>query len=317
VIKTMKLELGYVERRKWSWTNFRLAQADEVTAVVNELINYQPLTIRQIFYQLVAAGKRENTRSKYTDLSRLIVAMREDGMLPWEIIDDRARRLSDKRGYEDAGEYAKQVSDFLGRYQRCLVQGQEWYVETWCEKDALSVILEEIAWPYCIRHATCRGFDSRTMLHKFAGRAKAAKSRGQKPVLLYFGDFDPSGVAGGDATQQTLFESHGLEIEFMRVALSQDQIEAYHLPHAFEAVKTKDTRAKRFIERYGKYGACELDALHPKVLRQITVNAIESYLDMELFKEQQEIEREEQRKMVELQQRFLAEAEAVLGGRLN
>ena len=150
----MNLELGYVDRRKWSWTDFREAQADDVITVVNALLDYQPLTLRQIFYQLVVAGKRENTRSKYSDLSKLIVAMREAGKLPWEIIDDRARRLSRKRGYEDAGEYAKQVGDFLGRYQRCLVQDQEFYVETWCEKDALSMILEEIAWPYCIRHAT-------------------------------------------------------------------------------------------------------------------------------------------------------------------
>ena len=309
----MNLELGYVERRKWSWTTFREAQADDVIKIVNDLIDYQPLTLRQIFYQLVAAGKRENTRSKYTDLSRLIVAMREDGMLPWKIIDDRARRISRKRGYEDAGEYAKQVGDFLGRYQRCLVQDQEFYIETWCEKDALSMILEEIAWPYCIRHATCRGFDSATALWKFSERADAVESKGQRAVLLYFGDFDPSGMAAGDATQQTLSERHGITVDFVRVALDQEQIEKYRLPHAFNAVKVTDTRAKRFIERFGEYGACELDALHPKLLREMTVNAIESYLDMDLFREQQEVESMEREKMAELQERFLAEAKTILG----
>ena len=48
---------------------------------MNALQDYQPLTVRQIFYQLVAAGKRENTRSKYNDLSKLITHMRVDGML--------------------------------------------------------------------------------------------------------------------------------------------------------------------------------------------------------------------------------------------
>jgi hypothetical protein len=309
----MNLELGYVERRKWSWTDFRVAQADDVIAVVNGLIDYQPLTLRQIYYQLVAAGKRENTRSKYIDLSRLIVAMRKDGMLPWEIIDDRARRISEKRGYEDAGEYVKQVGDFLGRYQRCLVQGQEYYLETWCEKDALSVILEEIAWPYCIRHATCRGYDSATCLKKFEERARAALSKGQCVVLLYFGDFDPSGMSAGDAIQQTLLERHEIATEFVRVALNQDQIEKYSLPHAFEAVKVTDTRAPRFIERFGEYGACELDAIHPKLLREMTVDAIEFYLDMDLFREQQEVESMERQKMAELQERFLFEAKTILG----
>jgi hypothetical protein len=310
----MNLELGYVERRKWSWTDKRLRQADDVLGIANGLVDYHPLTLRQIFYQLVAAGKRKNTRSRYNDLSKLVTNMRVDGMLGWDIIDDRVRRVSDKRGYEDAGEYAKQVGDFLGRYQRCLVQGQEFYLETWCEKDALSQIFEEIAWSYCIRHATCRGFDSATALWKFAERARTALSRGQQPVLLYFGDFDPSGLAAGDATQQSLLERYGLRaISFVRVALNQEQIEEFHLPHAFEAVKATDTRTKRFVERFGEYGACELDAIHPKLLREMTVEAIESYLDMGLFWEQQDIESLERQKMADLQERFLAEAKAVLG----
>jgi len=270
--------------------------------------------VRQIFYQLVAAGKRENTRSKYNDLSKLITHMRVDGMLDWNIIEDRARRISEKRGFEDAGEYAKQVGNFLGRYQRCRVQGQEYYIETWCEKDALSQIFEEVAWPYCIRHATCRGFDSATALWKFAEWARDAISREQRVVLLYFGDFDPSGLAAGDATQQSLLERYHLrDIKFIRVALNQEQIEACQLPHAFDAVKATDTRARRFIERFGEYGACELDAIHPRLLREMAVNAIKSHLDMDLFEEQKEIERSEQEKMVKLQERFLAEAKAILG----
>ena len=98
------------------------------------------------------------------------------------------------------------MGKYLGRYKRCRVQGQEYYIDTWCEKDALSQIFEDVAWPYCIRHTTCRGFDSATALRKFAERARDAISRKQWVVLLYFGDFDPSGLAAGDATQQSLLE---------------------------------------------------------------------------------------------------------------
>lgn len=41
--------------------------------------------------------------------------------------------------------------------------------------------------------------------------------------------------------------------------------------------------------------------------------AMESYLDMVVFWEQQDIESVEQQKMADLQERFLAEAKAVLG----
>ena len=78
-------------------------------------------------------------------------------------------------------------------------------------------------------------------------------------------------------------------------------------------MKATDTRTKRFVERFGEYGACELDAIHPKLLREVTVEAIESYLDMGLFWEQQDIDSLERQKMADLQERFLAEAKAVLG----
>ncbi len=310
----MKLELGYVKRRKWSWTEKRLQQAKDVSDIVNDLIEYEPLTVRQIFYQLVAAGKRENTRSKYNDLSKLMTNMRVDGMLDWDIIDDRARRISDRIGFADAWEYVKLMCEALGNYQRRLVQGQDHYIETWCEKDALSMIFEDLSSDYCIQHATCRGFDSTTSLRKFVERAESAISQGQMPVLLYFGDFDPSGLAAGDATQQSLKERHGLNgIKFVRVALNQEQIEEHRLPHAFDAVKPTDSRTKRFVDRFGEYGACELDAIHPKLLREMTIEAIHSYLDKDLFWKQMEIESEERKKMAKLQERFLAEAKKILG----
>jgi hypothetical protein len=86
------------QRRQWSWTANRLNQAARVTEVVDEIKDYWPLTLRQIYYRLVAAGDHENTRSKYNDLSKLVKQMRVDEKLPWDVLTDRARSMSDKRG---------------------------------------------------------------------------------------------------------------------------------------------------------------------------------------------------------------------------
>ncbi|MBU4232568.1 MAG: hypothetical protein L6277_16720 [Desulfobacterales bacterium] len=43
------------------------------------------------------------------------------------------------------------------------------------------------------------------------------------------------------------------------------------------------------------------------------MDAIESHLDMDLFREQEDIESVERQKMADLQERFLAEAKAILG----
>ncbi|MBI4642277.1 MAG: hypothetical protein HY790_11335 [Deltaproteobacteria bacterium] len=97
------------KRRKWSWTDHRVRQGNRVMEVVNELQDYWPLTLRQIYYRLVAAGHLDNTRSKYNDLSALIKQMRLDDWLPWEVLEDRVRRVSDKRGWEDHNELQTSV----------------------------------------------------------------------------------------------------------------------------------------------------------------------------------------------------------------
>jgi len=124
------------ERRGIPWTPKRQKQAEQILSVVNGLAAYWPLTLRQVYYRLVAAGVIANTRSKYNDLSKVIKQMRLDAMLPWEAMEDRVRRVSTKRGFEDADTFiARELRWFLSGYSRCLVQGQENYVEVWCEKD--------------------------------------------------------------------------------------------------------------------------------------------------------------------------------------
>ncbi len=209
-------------RRKWAWTDYRIKQADQVIEVVNELIDYWPLTLRQIYYRLVALGHIQNVRSKYNDLSKLIKHMRLDELLPWDVLEDRTRRVSDKRGWEDHLDFLDaHVANFLEGFERCYVQGQERYVELWTEKDALMLVFERIAYPYCIRAVLCRGYQSITFLDGFRRRAREAMSQKQTPVILYFGDLDPSGVQMLEATKQTLEDEMDLlGVEYHRIALS-------------------------------------------------------------------------------------------------
>jgi len=104
--------------------------------------------------------------------------------------------------------------------------------------------------------------------------------------MLYFGDFDPSGMEILAAIQKTLNNEMDLDtIEFKRIALLRDDIFTYNLPHNPGALKKTDTRAKKHVERYGEL-AVELDALRPDVLEGKIRNAIESELDMDIFNAQ-------------------------------
>lgn len=283
-----------ITRRKWAWTDHRIDQSNKVVDVVNELIDYWPLTLRQIYYRLVAAGHLENTRSKYNDLSKLIKYMRLDDRLPWEVLEDRGRRLSRKRGFTDHQEFFdKDLDFFLEGYARCLVQDQDNYVELWYEKEALARVFEEVAEPFCIRAVACKGYQSITFLDSFRRRAIEAQKQGQTPIILYFGDLDPSGVQMFEATQQTLEEEMGVsDIRYIRIALTPEQAREWELPFDPEAVKLKDTRYKNYVAKYGEV-AIELDALHPQKLEDLARGAIEKQFDMTRFHDNETIERAE------------------------
>jgi ADP-ribose pyrophosphatase YjhB (NUDIX family) len=137
----------------------------------------------------------------------------------------------------------------------------------------------------------CRGFSSVTFLHEYRQRAERHSAQGQEPVMLYFGDFDPSGEEMAVAMRTTLREEMGVEdLRIEKVALTVDDITRYQLPHDPRALKRTDTRAQKHVERYGEL-AVELDALPPDVTEQKVRGAIEAELDVDLFNE--EMEREE------------------------
>lgn len=288
-------------KRKWKWTPKQIERSGQVKKIVHNLTEYWPLTLRQIYYQLVAKNLIKNTKSQYTMLSTLIKQMRLDGLLPWDVIEDRTRKVSDKRGYNDPDEFIEQeLSYLLNGYSRCLVQDQENYVEIWIEKDALSRIFEKLAWRYCIRCVTCKGFVSATFVNDYVVRAKKAQAQGQRPVVLYFGDFDPSGVKMFETTQDSMRYEHNLEdIEYRRIALNLDQVETYELPVNFNAIKEKDTRTPEYRKKYGDI-AVELDALHPKLLKELTEEALADVLDIDMMLEHQELQENDQAKIDQL-----------------
>lgn len=300
--------------RSISWTKNRKKEAEIILEVVDDLQDYFPLTLRQVYYRLVAAGHLENKRSRYSDLSKVIKQMRLDEMLPWNVIEDRTRRVSSKRGYTDAEEFLKYQVEGMkyNGFSRCMVQGQEKYIELWVEKDALSRVFEDVAWSHCLRCVTCKGYQSISFLKSYAERAERAFQNNQEPVVLYFGDFDPSGVQMFEAAQNSLRNDFGIMgARYERVALNLADIKQYNLPNDPEAVKKTDRRYQAFVDQYGEY-AVELDAVHPRELKAIAINAVERELDMELANQQRELEKNDMATVTAFQRKMKDYAEKLL-----
>ncbi len=280
------------KRRTFTWTKLQLDKLNKVQIILEELEEFKPLTLRQIYYQLVGKNYIENSSSQYGMLSKLIKHARLDNYIQWTDIEDRVRSYHDFSGWKDADAYkSSSIDGFLTNYHRDLTLSQEVYLEIWIEKDALSSIFTKVASKYTVPVVVCRGFSSVSFLNDYKARLRFSQSR--TPVLLYFGDFDPSGVEMLKSMETTLKDELKVErIEFKRIALQKEDIDLYNLPHSPEALKKKDTRAKKHVAEFGEL-AVELDALPPSVLQNKIKMAIEGELIMDLFMMEKDVESSE------------------------
>lgn len=292
-------------RRKWKWTAKQIEKLNRVIGILDELQEYKPLTLRQIYYQLVSQEYIENKVSEYTMLSKMLKWARLDGHIPWDDIEDRVRAFHSLKGWQDKTSFLHvALNSVINQYSRDLWQDQECYLEVWIEKDALSSIFTNVCSDYGVSVVVCRGFSSVSFLHDFKNRL--VNHSGKYPVMLYFGDFDPSGVEMLTAMKTTLTDEMGIDgVEFKRIALLRDDIFEYKLPHDPKALKRSDTRAKKHLEAYGNL-AVELDALRPDILTQKVRNAVENEIrDPDAYKCQMEIYNGEVNELAKLKGQFL------------
>jgi hypothetical protein len=141
---------------------------NEIVPKVNAILSqYQyPLTLRQVYYRLVAAEVIGNTRSNYTSLSSILVKAREREEVDYRRIEDRVRNtIKDDYALADPGELCKLLSNILDyaatSYKRDPWLDQDNHLEVWLEKDALSTVISRVATDvYHIPVAVNRGYGS-------------------------------------------------------------------------------------------------------------------------------------------------------------
>ena len=254
---------------------------DAAIQVVDEYTaqGYQ-LTLRQLYYQLVARDIIPNAQSWYNRLGDVVTRGRLAGYIDWSAIVDRGRVPVKPPDWSNPAEILRSAE---AQYRLDRWEGQENHVELWCEKDALSSVLEPIANRYHVRMLANRGYSSSTAIYDAAQRFYAADRRGQHVVVIYLGDHDPSGMdMTRDIRDRLALMSYHQDIEVQRLALNMDQVELYSPPP--NPTKFSDSRAVTYVAEYG-FESWELDALEPQVLDGLVSDAIEDLLDRELFDE--------------------------------
>jgi len=157
--------------------------------------------------------------------------------------------------------------------------GQDWYVELWCEKDAVSNILEPMASKYHIVQMVNRGYSSQSAMHDTAERF-LEQDDSKRKALLYLGDHDASGEDMVRDIRERL-AMFGVDLTVTKIALTFEQVKQYNLVP--NPAKLTDTRSKAYIQKFGNE-SWELDALPPDVLHQLIERSILKVLDIEKMK---------------------------------
>ncbi len=235
------------------------------------------LTLRQVYYQMVARAIIPNNERSYKNLGNLISDARLAGLIDWSAIEDRTRNL---RGNSHWGTPGDVINSAAFSYHLDYWKDQENYVEVWVEKDALVGIVGQICEKLDVNFFSCRGYVSQSEMWGAARRLRRHQDSDQNIVLLHLGDHDPSGKDMSRDIQDRLitFETHG--VEFHRLALNMDQIELYNPPP--NPTKLTDSRATGYIDKFG-YECWELDALEPQVISNLIKTNVEKYRDNELY----------------------------------
>jgi hypothetical protein len=260
--------------------------AELIETAAEILRQHHPMTIRQLYYQLVSRQVIENSRSAYQSVSKALVAAQREGLIPWAHIEDRLRRPRCAPMWSGLPDFAVTAA---GWYRRGVWESLPVRIEVWLEMDALSGIFEDLLDGYGVTLNVSRGFDGWGSIHNAARRLEDGD------VILYFGDFDPSGEDMVRSLRDRLADQ-GSRPEIKKCALVFQDIERYQLPPDF--TKASDTRSAAFVAKWGDVSV-ELDALPIDVLRERIVDEVERRIDLTALETVRAAEEEERRRLVQ------------------
>lgn len=246
------------------------------------------LSVRQVYYQLVAKALIANNKKSYMQIQTLISNARLAGYIDWNMIEDRNRETVTPPLWNSPAEIVNAAAQqfAIDRWA-----DQDYHLEVMVEKAALEGVLLPVCMQNGIRFTANRGYSSQSLLYETGQRLRRKLDEGKNVIVFYLGDHDPSGI---DMTRDvldrlTMFTADEITLEgevldsniqVERLALNIDQVRKWQPPE--NPAKTTDSRYAQYIRLYGT-SSWELDAIEPATLGELVNVAISKYRDDDLY----------------------------------
>jgi hypothetical protein len=255
----------------------------------------QPITGRGVGYKLFAQGLIPSmATNEMQRVYRLLKEARERGIIPWRWIVDETRELERVSTWADPADYAHSVAR---SYRRDFWDQQPRRVMVVSEKGTVRGVLSPVLDDFAVGFQVMHGFSSATIVHDIS-----EDDDGRPLIILYVGDFDPSGMFMSEADLPNRFAKYdGDHVTLKRIALTREHLNGLL---SFPATdKRKDPRYPWFVKNYGKR-CWELDAMDPNDLRACVKREIKKLIEPVAWKRCEVVNRAEQESLKTILQKW-------------
>jgi hypothetical protein len=245
---------------------------DQINVILKVLARYHdvlPVTLRQLFYILVAGEIIAKTTSAYRALGYTVWKARRARLIPFEVIADDGSQLPHGLiGFDGEADLAWLIADDVRDFDLDPQTGQARRALLWCEAAGMVRQLRRVADPFGVRVVPSGGFDSVTDKH---GLAKLIALADEPFEVLHIGDLDKAGEDIFTVLEEdtgAFCAALGADVTFTRLALTEAQVELYGLPAAPP-------------EMTGGRLVVQAEALPPDILADLVDDAIRGRLDLD------------------------------------
>ena len=297
-----------------------MARKDSSTKLLNDIITvinqYKiKMTVRQVYYRLVAAQKVPNSDKSYQRVKAMLGDARKEGIIPFDAIEDRTRDILFMRDgkwlVRDGIQLVRWSEEDIPveRFEKAFLDnfkvldtyydlprwyGQDSRVIVMVEKQALQGLFQNVCFEKQVDLLVCKGYPSLSILNELAKRLR--KSGATDIRIKYHGDYDPSGLDIDRDVQNKMRNQFGIKFDFERIAITREQIDEYNIPPA--PAKTSDSRFQSMEDNEGEAMQVELDAIDPPDLQGIIADAIDVEFDEDIYEEERAEELGERRELI-------------------
>lgn len=287
---------------KWGFPT-REVLLERVQAILEQYSGTM-LNIRQLYYLLVSEATFPNRVRSYKNLVQALTDWRRDGTLDVDSFEDLTRTMH----HYDVGERTDDPMGWAFYFLNHAIESAEDYgLATWfgqenrvivlVEKQAQETNFKAVCQRLDVDLAVMRGYSSLSYLKEIADSMEGDETDGRQLVLLYFGDFDPSGVNIPETIERDLKGLFNQDFIFERIALNKDQALKMKLIPA--PPKGSDSRSDNFRGEHGNK-TYELDAIEPRTLQRLISDAVLRYFDSDKSDEKDELEEDGKKEIAKL-----------------